>query len=411
MLLRILILLLPFSVAVAQEASPYNYPFPNPYQATITAAINGAFVPFENVSLQLKPSRLNVKLVGELSAMKLALFKQKNKSPLAFVIAGTGGGAYSGNALFIGSLLYKAGYTVVTLPNPISWQYVLGYSTSEAVGYIPRDTQEYSLFLQEILKNLKQQYNLKYQDISLVGYSYGALTAAFLGEQDQERKIFDFKKIVLINPAWNIRHGVEQLDGFYEIGQNYSPEKKSAIMSRVLTIGSNFLDRNMDFAYLKKAVDQWNPPNSHAKWVIGSTFRDSLGDLLFAMEQIKPRGILKTPVSWHHRSERLNEAKTFSFSAYMNKILIPSLRLQGNEDAEEDIYFKGGLYSLKSYIASNDNIYLIQNQDDFLFQKSDEDFVTQSFGARRTYYPTGGHMGNLWYPQNQKDLIQAIKGI
>jgi hypothetical protein len=51
----------------------------------------------------------------------------------------------------------------------------------------------------------------------------------------------------------------------------------------------------------------------------------------------------------------------------------------------------------------------MHNRDDFLVSSADLDYLEGLLGDRAKIYPYGGHMGNLWYSQNRKDIVSIFK--
>lgn len=70
---------------------------------------------------------------------------------------------------------------------------------------------------------------------------------------------------------------------------------------------------------------------------------------------------------------------------------------------------QSSLKSLEQALVKNKNIFLMHNQDDFLVSGEDLDYLDRIFGNRAKIYPYGGHMGNLWYWQNKKDIVSIFK--
>ena len=58
--------------------------------------------------------------------------------------------------------------------------------------------------------------DIEVSDFYLGGYSLGGTQAAFVAKLDEERKSFNFKKVLLINPAVNLYDSVSRIEGLLE---------------------------------------------------------------------------------------------------------------------------------------------------------------------------------------------------
>jgi len=67
------------------------------------------------------------------------------------------------------------------------------------------------------------------------------------------------------------------------------------------------------------------------------------------------------------------------------------------------------LREVKPLIEKNPAIFLMHNLDDILISPEDIVYLEKIFGDRAIIYPYGGHLGNLWYPDNKKHMLQVFK--
>ncbi len=398
---------LSFSVARAQvsETAPYLFPLQNPLLATLAAVSYGTSVKYTKLALEIRPDRSQIRLVEGKHKIKLALFKQSRKAPLVFVISGLGGHGLSGASLLLAEGLYKKGYHVVTLPNPFSWQYVLGVSETATPGYMPSDSVEYYNFMKKVTSYIVKNEKVEVSSFSLVGYSLGGLLSVFLNQQDDLQHYFQFQKTVLLNPAIDLQYGFEVLDSYYREGSKLSYLQKANAFSTVVDLSIELANAPFSESTFKTAF----PKLSHLsqldlKWLIGDNFRSSLRDVIYVSQQIHNTGILKTKASEFSQNARQKEAEGFSFDDYINKILPLTMK----NTQSDNLVLQSGLHSLEDYIQENSKIYIFANQDDPIVSVIDIDFLKGKLTKRLTLYPSGGHMGNLWWPQNKQDLNKVL---
>jgi len=51
----------------------------------------------------------------------------------------------------------------------------------------------------------------------------------------------------------------------------------------------------------------------------------------------------------------------------------------------------------------------MHNADDFLTNRKSIEDLKDALGDRVVLYPYGGHLGNIWYPQNKRDALEIFK--
>ncbi len=400
--LRYLLVALVFiSLTAKAELSEYDFPLKNPFLATLTAAANGTKMKYKKVSIEIREDRRNVPLLEGRHLIAVGLFQQKGPAPVIFTIAGLGGSGTTGTSLMIAEILYKLGYTVITLPNPFSWQYTLGVSESATPGYMARDSKEYYLFMKKVTSYLTKSDGLQASSYSVVGFSLGGLFSTYLAKEDSSKMAFNFKKTVLINPAIDLKYGLQLIDSFYEGGRALSEARKAKVSDLLITVGSDLINAPLSTQTLRKVMPEVSQfTDNDMKWLIGKAFRETLRDVIYTSQQVHNTGLLKVPATSGRQTMRINEALGFSYYEYINRLVLPTVK---NSQVEELIN-QTSLYSLQAYIETNPNIYVIENEDDFIVNQNDIQFLKQTFTSRLKLYPHGGHMGNLWYSQNQSDL-------
>src|SRR6266496_4655782 len=197
------------------QAEDYNYPYHDPYLATVT----GASLNADGLTPGIKRRVVHVSVLtgrdklpklegrGELS---VALYQQKRAAPLVFILPGTGSNPYFGLATYFAKLFYQGGAHVVIMPSPMSWNFALAASRSGAPGYVPEDVRDLYEAMQKTLDILKARYKLKITRINFLGASLGALEGAHLSVIDaQERKI-GIDTYLLINPPLDLSYALEK---------------------------------------------------------------------------------------------------------------------------------------------------------------------------------------------------------
>ena len=126
------------------DAGDYNYPYRDPYLATVTTAILNA----DRLRPRLKrqvvhvpglPGRNQLPSLQGRGSLSVAFYRQKGPAPVVFILSGLGSNPYFGLATYYATLFHKEGSHVVVLPSPMSWDFALAASRSGVPGYAPVD--------------------------------------------------------------------------------------------------------------------------------------------------------------------------------------------------------------------------------------------------------------------------------
>jgi dienelactone hydrolase len=390
--------------AASSVADEYRFPVADPLKASLLpAGYHPRRADYATSVLEVRAERRHVPRYEGKHRLILAVFAQRTPAPLVFVIPGVGGHALSEPALMLGEQLHALGFHAVTLPDPLSWQYALGVSESTLPGFLPVDAREYYDLLRRVAGHLATQHHLAITGHSVVGYSFGGLLAAFLARQDAEQRALGFARTVLINPAIDVRHAVDVVDGFYTAGDAI-PEPRKAELSRAMVDTVIALKNRLLTAELARwAADQWTFSDREMRWLIGQSFREAAQGTILASRQIdEGRTPGAAPASRHLR---MTEARRLSFGDYLSQLVFPALRRTGAvSGTDADLLAQTSLGALGPDLARNASVHVLHNADDFLARPEDLDALRGWLGDRLSLYPRGGHLGNLWVERNQEDL-------
>ena len=108
------------------EAAEYKYPYKDPYLATATTAILGddgatTRVKSQTVHLPGLAGRNRLPSLEGRGNLSMSLYRQSGPAPLIFIVAGVGSTPYFGIGPYLASLFSAAGFHIVILPSPMSW--------------------------------------------------------------------------------------------------------------------------------------------------------------------------------------------------------------------------------------------------------------------------------------------------
>lgn len=398
-------------------AADYPFPIKNPRAATLLAATYHSETPYRISFLEVRADRRAVPLYENMNQLMLGVFGQPGPAPLIFVIPGAGGYGLSNLGLMLAEQLHAMGFHAVTVPNPVSWQYAMGVSESTVPGFFPADAPEYYDLLARVEEHLRAEEKLDINGQSLVGVSLGGLMVAFLLQEDRVRASLPgrgrrlvFHKAVAINPSVDIRHAIDVVDGMViSAARALSPAVRDGLPGTLIDALLVALNYPVTLDRIKWVSGQWNYTDTEMDWLIGRSFRIATTGAIFAGQQVRDLGILKTASSPSRKYARADEAKKFSFRDYMTRFVLPVLQ-RGPFAAWSvgELLDGASLFALEDMLRSDARAWVILNRDDMLTRERDIEILHRWMGQRLYVYPWGGHVGNLWFEKNRADLRRIM---
>ncbi|MDB6050352.1 MAG: putative lipoprotein [Pseudomonas sp.] len=413
------------ALAVDVDPATYGYPLTNPFEATIASTPLAlqpkvpadADISQADYTLNLRPER-QFTLPDNFWAVKklrYRLAKQDHPAPLIFLIAGTGAPYNSTINEFLKRLYYGAGYNVVQLSSPTSFDFMSAASRFATPGVTKEDAEDLYRVMQAVRA---QQSDLQITDYYLSGYSLGALDAAFVSQLDETRKSFNFKRVLLLNPPVNLYTSISNLDKLVQTevkGINNSTTFYELVLAKLTRYfkQKGYIDLNdallFDFQQSKEHLT-----NEQMAMLIGTSFRFSAADIAFTSDLINRRGLITPPkypiTEGTSLTPFLKRALQCDFDCYLTNQVIPMWRARTDGGSLLQLVDQVSLYALKDYLHNSPKISVMHNADDVILGAGDLGFLRKTFGDRLTVYPYGGHCGNLNYRVNSDAMLEFFRG-
>jgi hypothetical protein len=423
--LRVLLLLFAAWGAGAQPAAgdPYGYPVADPLLATV------AGTPEElRADLDIDPDYavLGVKVfpdrklrdqdyVWYLDKFRYLLLEQEGPAPLAFVIGGTGSG-YSGARInVLNALLYKAGFHVVALPNPTSMSFVVTASRLGVPG-LPWEDGADLLNVMKLAWERQLSRRLEVEGFYIAGYSLGATHAAWVSWLDEQDPFFDFRRVLMINPAVNLYRSVSVLDSYMDLFEDQAEVAAlwDGLLDRLATAyaGRHGISFSEDFLY--QALMSQRPPDEDLAKLIGLVFRISAQSMIVAADRVTRFGFIIPPNARADITDDVDPAFLVSaqtgFSTYFDQMLVPFFGMRDPDLTRDRLIRDAGLAPLEEYLRASPKIGLMHNADDPILGDGEADWLKDVFGDRAVIWPRGGHCGNMAYRDNVDWATRFITG-
>lgn len=404
----------------AAAQSSYDYPFSDPFVATVVGtpkryqAQLPKRIPIERHGIRIFQDREPPEVFWYDDRLQYFDATQDGPAPLVFLIAGTGASYAGEKNRLMARAFYQAGFHVVSLSSPTFMNFIVSASKSGVPGHAYQDAEDLYRVMERIWARLKKA--IQVTDFYVAGYSLGGFNAAFVTRLDERRRVFRFKRALLINPPVKLYNSISLLD---RMTQNIPGGVNNF---------SRFFDELMDgFSEIYKREDQleMGPDTLYRAYqtlrlkdeqvaaLIGVAFRLSSSTLAFTSDVINDFGYIK-PKNLHlTKNSSLTEyervAVRLGFTDYFHYVFYPYFRAQDPSLTRAGLIEKMSLADLEDYLRGSDKIEVMHNQDDIILEPGEIDFFQRVFGTRATIYPRGGHCGNMAYRDNVAHMVGVFK--
>jgi ABC-type transporter lipoprotein component MlaA/pimeloyl-ACP methyl ester carboxylesterase len=340
--------------------------------------------------------------------LKFTYWLQPGRAPVVYIVPGLGSHRLAETSLALAELVYKNGFSAISISSPFNSEFMEHASTAAMPAYLPVDGHDLHVALTEIDRHLHAFYPDRLGDKVLMGYSMGAFESLYLAstERTNQLPLVKFDRYVAINTPVRLLHGVSKLDEFYRAPLAWpEAERTDNIENTFLKVAA--LSKN------KLTPRTTLPFNAiESKFLIGATFRFMLRDIIFSSQRRNNQGILRRFIRNSRRAPVYREILRYSYQDYFAKFAVPYYRDRGLPSPAGALEKAGDLRTYDAGLRANPKIRVIVNQNDFLLADEDLAWLHATFApAELTVFPEGGHLGNLYNPAVQKTILGALSGL
>lgn len=412
------LVLLPVQGLAAEDI--YGYPISGSYEATIIGTPAKlmpelpANINTRQLVLDIFPERKKPSIFFYDEGLRCTFAYQDHKAPLIFLIAGTGSSDRSAKLMVMTKAFYQAGFHVITLPSPTHANFIISASQSHIPGDLTEDTADLYRAM-EIAWN-QVRGDIEVSSFYLCGYSLGGTQAAFVAKLDEERRIFNFRKVLMINPAVSLYTSSGRIEDLMKKIPG-GPKKEGIFFNRMLSKFSefyrygNYVAINDEFLYAIYADKLYS--SEETAGLIGLTFRINLAGMIFSSDVMTNSGYVVPRNRVLNITDSLSDyflvSCHLSFFDYFNEYLFPYFQMQRPGLTKQAFIDSLSIRSIDGYLKSSDKFGVMANKNDFILTGEDLKYLQQLFGKRTKIYPRGGHLGNLEYKDNLAYMIAFFK--
>jgi hypothetical protein len=403
-----------------QAADDYGYPIAGSYEATIIGTppkLMPAFpakIPTRQLVLDVLPGRKSPPLFFYDKGLRCTFAYQKKRAPLVFLIAGTGSGDDASKLVTMMKAFYEAGFHVITLPSPTNANFIISASKSCIPGDLTEDAADLYNAMQVAWKAV--QGDIEVSSFNLCGYSLGGDEAAFVAKLDEDQKLFNFRKVLMIDPSVSLYGSIERIEALLRNIPG-GPDKLGLFFNRMLTKFTqyyrygNFVALNDEFLY--SIYNEHLFSHAESGGLIGLTFRIELAGMIFASDVMTNSGYVVPKNRVLRQGDSLYDyflvSSHLSFLDYFNEYFFPYFQKKRPGLTREQFIESQSLRSIENYLVTSAKFGAMINENDYMLTPAEISYLRQVFGSRAKVYPRGGHLGNLEYKENLEYMVSFFK--
>ena len=407
-------------IILSLTAFSYNFPIDDPYSATIIGSATmmtpgvSENIPLKVYEIQIKDKKDIPDVFWYASKFKFSFSKQKNKkAPLIFVLAGTGSDYNTTRVKFMQRIFHDAGYHTIAISSQMSQQFMISASSNSVPGLLLEDNKD-------IYKAMKLAYNkikdqVEVTDFYIMGYSLGGSNAAVLSYIDEKEKVFNFKRVFMVNPPVDLYNSAVKLDKYLDDYTGGKTEGIEKLLNTTLAkvkggLTSEYTNIGVDTIYNIVKGDILS--DAEKKAYIGLAFRLASTDLNFISDfMTKSHVYTKNPEKvdkYTNMKEYFKAVNFATFEDYVNKIGFPYYKKHNKDYSIEALKREASLKVIEDYLRTSPKIAAVTNADELILNEKDFAFLKDVFKDRLVIYPKGGHCGNMFYKENVDVMLKFL---
>jgi hypothetical protein len=172
---------------------------------------------------------------------------------------------------------------VISLPSPTHSNFIVSASTTGVPGRVQDDAADLYRVMELAYERVKDRIDVS--EFYLTGYSLGAWQAAFVAHHDEKARVFDFKKVLMINPPVSLFSSIRILDHMLLDNVPGGMAGLNDFFKRVFNSfvqvykDHEFTNFGEDFLY--RAYTTYEPGDEDLEALIGLSFRMSSNNMAF----------------------------------------------------------------------------------------------------------------------------------
>ena len=335
-------------------------------------------------SNRIKTTSVNIDSTKDSYKYKYIMQKDKT-APLAIIYPSIGEGITSHHSVMLAKIFYDEGYSVVIQGSHFHWEFVKSMPDFYRPGLPARDAEYLRLVTDKILTQLGKK-GYEFREKTVIGTSFGAMTALFLGDKESEKNTLGINKYISINPPIELLYAMKQIDkntAEWKTNPDNLKERVAVTASKIIQI-SKLKNKGIQPKEILPFSDE------EAKLITGFILHQKLSDLVFTLEKAQTS----------KKSDIYKIINNMDFAKYADKYLV-----NDENTVIGDLPFETSLYSIADYLQSSDNYKIYHSLDDYLVNKQQLAKIKDYAGDKLVLLSNGSHLGFLY----RKEFIAELK--
>ncbi len=335
------------------------------------------------------------------------LWLQPAPAPVVCILPGLGGHRISSSAYGLAEMVWRAGYSAITISNAMNWDFVQNGASVDVPGFAPQDAKDVHRVLGLILADVEKAYPGRVTKKALLGISLGAFHTLFIAATEEtDRTTYpEFDAYAAINPPVRFEVGMKHLDAFYNAPTSLPEGEERPWVDALLGKVVDLVDKGQ--------IEQGNLlpfTKMEAEFLIGLAFRATLTEFLISSQDRKDMGILKTERSDWRTANAYIEARDYSYREYMLAFALPYYQARDPSIlGVADMLGRCDIRRFGDRLKANEKVFVFTNVNDFLLEEEDLRWLQATFPEHRlATETTGSHLGNLYEPAVQERILKQL---
>ena len=197
--------------------------------------------------------------------------------------------------------------------------------------------------------------------------------------------------------------------GLFSFASCVQPSLRPAEHFRIDQDAFSTEDRNDLAVFERFATELAKFTTEEIQFLLAKALQLSLPELVYVTQVIHDPA--HRPADMREARRRIEAANRVTFLDYAERMALPLWTQeagQGRADLEE-FARRGSLAAILDRLRGNPRVHIGHNADDPLTARRSILTLKEALGDQVVVFPYGGHLGNLWYPDN-KELVLRILG-
>lgn len=338
---------------------------------------------------KIRTSSVNIVEGKDNYKFRYIMNKDRQNSPLAIIYPSIGESITSSHSVLFAKIFYDAGYSVIIQGSHFQWEFVKSMPDNYRPGLPSNDANALITVTEKIISQLESKYNCKFENKIIIGTSFGAMTALFVGAKEYKNNTLGDIKIISICPPVDLIYAMRQVDKNSHDWNN-SPENFKHNTATTAAKVSRLYDAKDD---INTEINNLPFSEEEGKLITSFLMHQKLSDVIFTIEK----------ASKNTKSDIYHMINNMDYEDYVKKYLLSS-----EDESCEDLSFEASLNSIANYLEHCDNYKIYHAINDYLTNPNQLKRLKQYSGDKFTLVDNGAHLGFLYRKEFIEDLKNTI---